>query len=262
MSVVKETQLHYLEYLRREDACRHHRYDEEMLQYDLLRLGDPRAMEESRRMWNSGTVCRISDDELRNRKYLFVASTTLACRFAILGGVEEQRAYDISDLYIQRVDRCARVEEISAIHTDMFTFYVQEVAAAQKQRVYAKPVVDAINFIRYHLHEKLTVQRVARQVGVSPNYLSALFKKELKESMAEYVLERRVEAAKNMLRFSQLPYDEIASVLAFSSQSHFIQVFKRFTGATPKGYRTLAYLSEKENEFTSSAAPLKMGEKA
>ena len=52
MPAVKETQLRYLEYIHREDAYRHHRYDEEMLQYHLLREGNPAAVPESKRMWS------------------------------------------------------------------------------------------------------------------------------------------------------------------------------------------------------------------
>lgn len=248
MPAVKETQLRYLEYIHREDAYRHHRYDEEMLQYHLLRDGNPAAVPESKRMWSSGLVGQVNDDAVKNRKYLFVASITLACRAAILGGLEEQRSYDISDLYIQRVDQCATLEEITTLHEDMFAFYVQEVAAAKKKNVYSKPVVDAMNFVHYHLHEKLTAKRVAEEAGLSPNYLSELFKKELGCSVAEYVMEKRMEAAKNMLRFSSFPYDEIASILAFSSQSHFIQAFKKATGTTPKAYRTIAYREEEERE--------------
>ena len=197
MPAVKETQLRYLEYIHREDAYRHHRYDEEMLQYQLLRLGDPAAVPESKRMWNSGLVGRVNNNAVKNRKYLFVASITLACRAAILGGLEEQRSYDISDLYIQRVDQCAALEEITALHEDMFAFYVQEVAAAKKKDIYSKPVVDAMNFVHYHLHEKLTAKRVAENVGLSPNYLSELFKKALGCSVAEYIMGKRMEAAKN-----------------------------------------------------------------
>lgn len=244
MPAVKETQLRYLEYLHREDGYRHHRYDEEILQYRLLREGNQAAVAESVCMWGSGLVGKTSEDTLRNRKYLFVASITLACRAAILGGLEEQRSYDISDLYIQRVDKCATLEEITALHKDMFQFYVNEVSSAKKRHVYSKPVVDAMNFIHYHLHEKLPTQRVAEEVGLSPNYLSLLFKRELGLTVADYVLELRMEAAKNMLRFSSFPYDEIASILAFSSQSHFIQVFKKATGITPKAYRTMAYREE------------------
>ena len=58
MPAVKETQLRYLEYLHREDGYRHHRYDEEMLQYHLLREGDQAAVPESVRMWTSGKPVR------------------------------------------------------------------------------------------------------------------------------------------------------------------------------------------------------------
>lgn len=248
MANVNETQLRYLEYLHREDNYRHHHYDEEMQQYYLLKAGDPAALEEARRMWGSDLVCRASDDPLRNRKYIFVAAVTLACRFAILGGLGEQRSYDISDLYIRQADRCTSLEQLDALHADMFAFYLREVAASKRKRVFSKPVLAAMDFIRYHLHEKLSARRVAEAVSLSPSYLSALFKKELALSLPEYILGQRMEAARNMLRFSEMPYDEIASVLAFSSQSHFIQAFKKATGFTPKAYRDMAYPEVQQGE--------------
>ena len=216
MPAVKETQLRYLEYLHREDGYRHHRYDEEILQYRLLREGKPGRRGGERLYVGFRAGGKNQRGHPAQPKYLFVASITLACRAAILGGLEEQRSYDISDLYIQRVDKCATLEEITALHKDMFQFYVNEVSSAKKRHVYSKPVVDAMNFIHYHLHEKLPTQRVAEEVGLSPNYLSQLFKRELGLTVADYVLELRMEAAKNMLRFSSFPYDEIASILAFS----------------------------------------------
>ena len=46
-----------------------------------------------------------------------------------------------------------------------------------------------------------------------------------------------MEAAQNMLKFSDYTYAEISAILAFSSQSHFIRVFRKQTGYTPKEYR-------------------------
>ena len=60
-------------------------------------------------------------------------------------------------------------------------------------------------------------------------------------------MSQRIEAARNMLRYSSLAYDEIASTLAFSSQSHFIQVFKKEVGCTPREYRTR--VDQHEDEF-------------
>ena len=58
--------------------------------------------------------------------------------------------------------------------------------------------------------------------------------------IASYIRKKRMEAACNMLRYSDIPYAEIAQILAFSSQSHFIQVFKADTGMTPHEYRNSA----------------------
>ena len=247
MSTVDETKLRYLEFMHREMAIRHQNYDDEMYRYHMLKAGDLQAVEDALRSPARGTMGTLSSDPVRNAIYLFVAAVTIACRFAILGGLEEERSYNISDLYIQRADAARTVEEISALHDEMMLFYTREVAAAKKKHIYSKPVLEAINHIYYHLYEKQTVEEIAEAVGLSANYLSAQFKKELGQSVADYVMSQRIEAARNMLRYSSLAYDEIASTLAFSSQSHFIQVFKKEVGCTPREYRIRA--DQHEDEF-------------
>ena len=91
-------------FLQREEGRYHHTYEEELLQYEYLRDGDLRSIEESKRLFRTGISGHLSDDPLRDKKYLFVASITLATRFAIEGGMEAQSAYNLSDLYIQRMD--------------------------------------------------------------------------------------------------------------------------------------------------------------
>lgn len=234
---VNEKKLQYMEYLHRETADRHHTHTEEMYQYDLLRIGDPRAVEEGVKMFSSNLPGHISDDPLRNYKYLFVASITLASRSAIAGGMDAERAYNISDLYILKMDTLQSVDEVKALHADMFSFYTKEMAALDKGEVYSKPVVLCIDYIYNHLHETIRTQDLAAQVGLNRSYLSTLFKKETGQSVCAYILSKRMEAAQNMLRFSEYSYAEIAAILAFSSQSHFIRVFRAQTGYTPKSFR-------------------------
>lgn len=57
----------------------------------------------------------VSHDSLRNMKYLFVASITLATRFAITGGMDEETAYNASDLYIQKMDTLTDIEAVQAL---------------------------------------------------------------------------------------------------------------------------------------------------
>ncbi len=90
MAVVDEAKLGYLDFLSREDRVRHHRYVEEMKQYDMMRSGDINAISESTRLWDSGLYGYLSDDPLKNAKYRFVTTITLATRFAIEGGMDEE----------------------------------------------------------------------------------------------------------------------------------------------------------------------------
>ncbi len=248
MCTIDENKLGYLEYLHREHAIRHHRYDEEMYPYHLLKVGDLQGVEEALDRRMEGGTGHLSGDPLRNAQYLFVASIAIACRFAIEGGLEEERSYNISDLYIQQADAAQTPEQVGALQREMMRFYTKEVAAAKKRRVYSKPVLDAMNYIYYHLHDRQTAEEIAEAVGLSANYLSTQFKKELGMTVADYVMSKRIEAAENMLRYSNFAYDEIASILAFSSQSHFIQVFKKAVGCTPREYRMNIGLRQPEFE--------------
>ena len=247
-SPVNEKKLRYMEYLHRETAVRHHTHTEDMYQYDLLRIGDPRAIEEGRKMFSSDLTGHISDDPLRNFKYLFVASITLACRSAIAGGMDAERAYNISDLYILKMDTLQSIDAVKELQADMFAFYTKEVAALDKSNVYSKPIVLCMDHIYYHLHEPIHTEMLAEQVGLNRSYLSTLFKKETGQTLSQYILSKRIEAAQNMLRFSDYTYAEIATALAFSSQSHFIRVFRAQTGYTPKEFRNRFFRKSEESD--------------
>lgn len=234
---ISERKLRHMEFVTRETGKRHHTDTEDLRQYELLRAGDPAAVEEAAKIFCSNLPGHVSDDPVRNCKYLFVACITLACRAAIAGGMEAERAYNISDLYILKMDSLETVEEIRALHREMFGFYTRQMAELDKKAVYSKPVVRCLDYIYERLHQPIRLSQLAEFVGLNASYLSQLFKKELGASVSQYVLSKRMEAAKNMLKFSEDSYSAIAAALAFSSQSHFIRAFKRHTGYTPKEYR-------------------------
>ena len=148
-----------------------------------------------------------------------------------------ERAYNISDLYILKMDTLQNVEEVKALHADMFSFYTKEMATLDKRNVYSKPIVLCMDYIYGHLHEKILAAALAEHVGLNRSYLATLFKKETGQTISNYILSKRMEAACNMLRYSEYTYAEIAATLAYSSQSHFIRVFQAQTGHTPKEYR-------------------------
>lgn len=232
-----EKQLKYMEYLQRETGERHHSVEEDAYQYKLIQMGDPRAGEETRKILHSGLTGKISRDPLRNAKYLFVACAALASRSAMKAGMLSERANLISDMFILKMDDLQSVDAVQNLHVEMMEFYANEVAGLDKKKAFSRSIITALDYIYEHLYEPLSVDEIADHVGLSRSYFSTTFKKEMEMNVSDYVTSRRIEAAKNMLVFSNFSYADIGNTLGFSSQSHFIRVFREKTGYTPKAYR-------------------------
>lgn len=96
---------------------------------------------------------------------------------------------------------------------------------------------QAICCINDNLGTELKVAQIASMLGMSPYYFSRLFKQSMGVSPHEYLTQCRLEAAKQMLKKTNLPIIEIAAEVGFNSQSHFITLFKKQFGTTPLQYR-------------------------
>ena len=95
---------------------------------------------------------------------------------------------------------------------------------------------QAQQYISSHIREKLSVPLVARQVDVSPSYLTALFHKNLQISPGEYIRRIKLQESKQMIRENNLNFTEIAAELQYSSVHHFSRQFKEKFGITPTEY--------------------------
>ena len=95
---------------------------------------------------------------------------------------------------------------------------------------------QAQQFISAHIREKLSVPLVARQVDVSPSYLTALFHKNLQISPGEYIRRIKLQESKQMIRENNLNFTEIAAQLHYSTVHHFSRQFKEKFGITPTEY--------------------------
>jgi AraC family transcriptional regulator len=94
-----------------------------------------------------------------------------------------------------------------------------------------------VDFIEANIDSDLSLERMAAEVGISPLYLPRAFKSAFGQSPHQYVLARRIERAKDLLRNTNDPVVEIALACGFSSQSHLANWFVRVVGATPAAYR-------------------------
>jgi AraC family transcriptional regulator len=96
-----------------------------------------------------------------------------------------------------------------------------------------------------HIHEnldaELSLDQLAAVARMSPYRFARLFKDSTGLPPHQYVIARRVERAKELLRGRDgLPLADVAVEAGFSSQSHFTRHFKRFVGTTPRQFRSAA----------------------
>ena len=91
--------------------------------------------------------------------------------------------------------------------------------------------------IAQNLGQALKVEDLARMVGSSASHLSAVFTREVGQSIHQYVLYRRIEVAKQLLRDSDLQITQLALDLGFSSSQHFAKQFRRVVGMSARQWR-------------------------
>lgn len=179
----------------------------------------------------------LSKNPLQNIKYHFVITASLVTRYCVTGGMEAEQAYRLSDFYILRADACTDVASVVALHHAMVLDYTGKMALRKKADIVSQPVSRCVDYIYDHINERITVQTLSEYTGLSVSYLSRVFKQNLGISISDYIREKKIEKAQNLLRYSDASLIDIANYLAFSSQSHFIQVFESLVGVSPKKYR-------------------------
>ena len=97
----------------------------------------------------------------------------------------------------------------------------------------------AVEYIDDNLRSELTLAEIAESVALSPGHFAHAFRQATGVAPHRYVLERRVERAKTLLRHSDMSITDIADRVGCSSPSHFSVLFHRITGVTPREFRKL-----------------------
>ncbi|MCQ2532468.1 MAG: AraC family transcriptional regulator [Saccharofermentans sp.] len=247
MDVEKELQRLLLN--QRESERSRASYNRELALYEAISSGD---MERLNYIWKEQDIKNqkdkpqhgvLSDNDLSNRKYHIVILTALASRFCIEAGMDINVSYSLSDIYIRMIDHCKTTSEVDDLAYKIITDYCQRMRESAKKNVVSKHVVLAIDYIRSNVQENLSVEHIADALSLNPSYLSKLFKQEMGKTISQYIRTQKIQIACNMLRHLDESSLNISNYLGFSSQSHFIQVFKKEVGVTPEDYRKKHYHS-------------------
>ena len=121
----------------------------------------------------------------------------------------------------------------------MVTDYTERIDKLRMGKTPSKLVLDVTNYVLHHLSDQITTEKIAKALFISRSRLSVKFKTETGENLIDFILREKTEEAKRLLRYTDKPAVAISNFLAFSSQSHFSRVFRKYAGLLPNEYRKL-----------------------
>ncbi|MDD6879761.1 MAG: helix-turn-helix domain-containing protein [bacterium] len=204
---------------------------------DIVRKGDTAALREWIRNAPAIRGGVLASDGLRQMKNTFIVSATLVARAAIRGGMDANDALSLSDDYIQKCELLFDVDRITNLQYRMVLDYTEQVEKLRQGKSPSKLVTDISNYVRHHLSEPVNIEALAKAMFFSRTHLAAKFKKETGVTLTDFILKEKTEEAQRLLRYTDKHLTAISAYLGFSSQSHFTNVFRKYTGKSPNEYR-------------------------
>ena len=132
--------------------------------------------------------------------------------------------------YAERLIECA---------LSIFSFKGERILSADRSsgQLISKAAVEYIN---NHFTEDISLETAARQLSVSPQYLSHIFKASLNINFSKYLIDIRLRYAEKLVRSSDKTLTEICFLSGFGNFSHFSRSFKEKYDATPREYHIRA----------------------
>lgn len=169
------------------------------------------------------------------RKYAFQCLYALSREVGRFTGGEDVLLEDTERLAALSAARTSgeTARQLSAC-VDSLCGYIHGLKHSGKRRI----IGDLLTILQHRFSdEDLNLNALAEQLGVTPNYLSALFRREMGQTFSAYLENYRIERAKDLLRDVRYKVYEVAAAVGYSDARHFGKVFKARTGRTPLEYR-------------------------
>lgn len=138
---------------------------------------------------------------------------------------------------LKELSTCATVDEMKVKIRDWFLALCHFLNESRSRNT--SLLSDRISkYIEQHYgDEMLSLTMIAEQFQLTPQYLSALFKKQTGMNLTDYLTRVRIDEAKKLMKNKKLTFTQIANKVGYATDIGFIRVFKKYEGTTPGKYR-------------------------
>ncbi|MBO5898358.1 MAG: helix-turn-helix domain-containing protein [Clostridia bacterium] len=175
-------------------------------------------------------------------KELGTAWCTFFCAESLLDytiGERSHLVFTVPDFLEEETEELCRLAQSSAstlaLSAAGYTYIAEVLAAITKER---DDVVDAIkSYLRSNLTQDLSLDEIARHIGMSKYALCHYYKEHRGRSIMEELKHARIAHAKRLLRYSSESVEEIGRLCGYDSHSYFSMRFREICGCSPSEYR-------------------------
>ncbi|MDQ0221809.1 AraC family transcriptional regulator [Streptococcus moroccensis] len=217
----------------KEESRIHNTYHFEQRLLKAVETGNTRRIVEILNEAGNLSAGKLAENTVRQQKNIFITAVTLVTRAAVAGGLDVEQAYSLSDIYIQECERLDDINKILDLNQTMYYDFTNRVIRQKLNSQTSKEVFVALQFIHNNTNQTIKVEDVAQISGYSYSYLKKKFKNEVGKTINEYIIQTKLEEAKELLKYSDFSISDISNYLSFSSQSYFQNLFKKYHGITP-----------------------------
>lgn len=180
----------------------------------------------------------VETPDVAPRRYYELAEDVIRIFFDHRLAIDTNQAQKDKTQLVQQVEDQYTVATLIGLLQDKLGALLEADREQQIAQV-KKPVREAKRYLDEHFAEKVSLDDLARIVNFNPVYFSVVFKKETGRNVGDYVLQLRIEAAKSLLRETNLTVMAIAQKVGYEDAKYFSQLFTREVGINPGVYRKL-----------------------
>lgn len=161
-----------------------------------------------------------------------------AVKLKCLDYILKPTRYDFLTSVLKQASETVMEKKRQTMLKDYGKLYIGNMSKAKTE-----DTVDAVeqvtSYIEQHLSEKLNVKDLANMVYMSPDHLTRSFKKQLHLTVSDYILQKRMMLAGELLKEKKMTVTMVSDSVGFGNYSYFTEQFKRFYNMTPREYQNM-----------------------
>jgi two-component system response regulator YesN len=180
------------------------------------------------------TLCSDSSISKDYIKYSCLALFGSILRFCLEKAIDINAMFGEEDDWINKINNCKTIFQLQETVLNIVE-YVFNTISENKNTNYL--IKKAVEYIKDNFHEDINLETIAKNIFITPGYLSLLFKQETGVNFLEYLHKYRIQKAKEYLHNKLLKNYEVSRMVGYTNEKYFSQMFKRYTGLTPTQYK-------------------------